>query len=100
VNASPVERQVAVNLARRHVVEAGDATPARRLEQRLRAERVGAEEAAGIEDGEAVVRLRREVDDDLDLLVREHAFHELEVADVASTSARRTRRGSAGRRRT
>ena len=78
-----VERQVAVDLARRDVVEAGDAVPARRLEQRLRAEHVRAEEAAGVDHGEAVVRLRREVDDDADLLLREQPLHELEVADVS-----------------
>ena len=38
---------------------------------------------AGIEDGEAVVRLGGEVDDHVDLLLREHALGELEVGDVA-----------------
>ena len=42
-----------------------------------------AEEAARVEDGEAVVRFGGEVDDDVDLLLREDLLDELEVPDVA-----------------
>src|SRR5581483_8449641 len=69
------------------VVEAGDAVAARGLEQRLRAEDVRPEEAARVEDGEAVVRLGGEVDDDLDLLLGEQPLAQLEVADVALDEA-------------
>ena len=37
----------------------------RRIEQRLRPERVGAEEAAGVDHSEAVVRFGREVNDSI-----------------------------------
>jgi hypothetical protein len=57
--------------------------PARGLEQGLRAEDVGAEEAAGVEDGEAVVRLGGEVDDRVDALLGEEPLGGVKVADVA-----------------
>ena len=57
--------------------------PARGLEQGLRAEDVGAEETAGVEDGEAVVRLGGEVDDRVDALLGEQPLGRVEVADVA-----------------
>ena len=78
-----VERQVAVDLARGHVVEALHSRSARRLEQRLRAEHVRAEEARRIDDGERVVRLGGEVDDDLGPVVAQRRLRELPVADVA-----------------
>ena len=52
-------------------MEARHPVPARGLEQGLRAEDVGAEEAAGIEDAETVVRLGGEVDDRVDALLGE-----------------------------
>ena len=82
-DAGVVEREVAVDLARRDVVEARDAAVARGLEQRLRAEHVGAEEASRVEHREAVVRLGGEVHDHVDRLALEHRGDEIEVADVA-----------------
>ena len=61
-----VEREVAVHLARRDVMEAVDPDAASRLEQRLRADDVGAEERPGVDHGQAVVRLGGEVHDDVD----------------------------------
>ena len=78
-----VEREVAVHLARRDVMEASDPDRARRLEQRLRPDDVGAEEQARVEDGQAVVRLGGEVHDDVDRLAPEHLLGELVVGDVA-----------------
>ena len=80
---SRVERQVAVDLARRDVVKARHPAPARGLEQRLRPEDVGAEEAAGVDHGEAVVRLGGEVDEHVDVLLGEQPLGRVEVADVA-----------------
>ena len=104
-----VEREVAVHLARRDVVEALDAGGARGVEQRLRPEDVRAEEARRVDDGEAVVGLGGEVDDDLDRLVPQRPLGELAVADVAlrrrrsgprrPRGSRGCRRRSAGRRR-
>src|SRR5581483_5492199 len=78
-----VERKIAVDLARRHVVEALHTDAARRLEERLRAEDVRPEEADRFDDGEAVVRLGGEVHDDVDRLGLEQALAELEVRNVA-----------------
>src|SRR5262249_60424560 len=61
---------------------AGSARGARSPEERLRPEDVRTEETAWVDDGEAVVRLGREVDDRVDLLVAEDALCELAVADV------------------
>ena len=78
-----LERQVAVDLAGRDVVEARHARAPRRLQQRLRPEHVGAEEARRLDDREAVVRLGGEIDDGVDLLPLEQPLAELEVGDVA-----------------
>jgi hypothetical protein len=69
--AGIVEREIAVDLTRRDVVEPLYAMVARRLEQYLCAEDVRADEARRVEDGQAVVRLGREVHDDVDRLVVE-----------------------------
>ena len=69
------------------MVEAGHPGLTRRLEQGLGADHVGAEEPAGLEDGQAVVGLRGEVDDDLGPLALEDPLHQLEVADVAFDEA-------------
>ena len=66
----------------------------RRLEQRLRAEDVRAEEARRVDHREAVVRLGGEVDDDVDLLLREQPLGSSRspmspsTSRSASTSAR------------
>ena len=78
-----VERQVAVDLAGRDVVEARHPVPAGGLEQCLRAEDVGTEEAPGIDDGKAVVRLGGEVDHRVDLLLGQQPLGRVEIADVA-----------------
>jgi hypothetical protein len=77
-----VERKLAVDLARGDVVEASHAREPRRVEERLRAEDVRTEEPAGVDDGEAVVRLGREVDDRVDRLVPEQPLDEVGVPDV------------------
>ena len=56
---------------------------ARCVEQRLGPDHVRAEEAARVDDGEAVVRLGGEVDDDLGALVLEEPAPEVGVGDVA-----------------
>ena len=53
------------------------------LQERLRPERVRAEEPARIDDREAVVRLGGEVDDHPDLLAPHRALRKLAVADVS-----------------
>ncbi len=78
-----VEREVAVDLAGRDVVEAAQAGAARGFEQRLRAEHVRAEEAARVDDRVAVVGLRGEVDDDVDRVLLERPLDQLAVRDVA-----------------
>src|SRR5205814_9237884 len=80
-------RQVAGHLARRDVVQTPHAGAMRSFEQRLRAEDVRAEEAAGVDHREAVVRLGGEVDDDLDPLLAEQALDKLAVADVPLNEA-------------
>ena len=55
---------------------------ARRLEEQLRAEDVRTCEEARIDDGEAVVRLGREVDDDVDRVLAEHVLDQVDVCDV------------------
>ena len=64
-------------------MEALHADPPGRLQQRLGAQGVGAEEATGVDDGVAVVRLGREVHDDVDGVVVQRALGQLLVADVA-----------------
>ena len=64
-------------------MEALEADAPRCLEERLRAEHVRTEEAAGIEDGVAVVRLGGEVDDDVHRMLLERPLDEVAVADVS-----------------
>ena len=74
-----VERQVAVDLVGRDVVVA-DAVLARRLEERVGALDVGAQERLGVRDGVVVVALRRVVHDGV--VPGDDAVEELSVADV------------------
>ena len=79
-----VEGEVAVDLARRDVVEPRDLGLARGLEHGLGPEHVGAEETARVEDGQAVVGLGGEVDDRVDVgAARRVAQGEIAVAHVA-----------------
>ena len=78
-----VEGQVPVDLAGRDVVEPGHAVAAGRLGQGLGAQHVGPEEPGRVQDGQAVVGLGGEVDDDVDLVLGQGLGHHLEVADVA-----------------
>ena len=52
------------------------------LQKQLRAEHVRAGEEARIDDGQTVVRLGGEVDDDLDLVLAEDVFDDVEIGDV------------------
>ena len=63
-------------------MEALDLGLARGLEQELRAEDVRAREQARIDDREAVVRLGREVDDDVDLMLEQDVLDEVDIGDV------------------
>ena len=54
-----------------------------RLQHGLRAEHVGAEEQSGVEDGQAVVRLGRKVDDGVDLVGPQRLLGQRTVANVA-----------------
>lgn len=74
-----VERQVAVDLVGRDVVVA-DAVLARRLEERVGALDVGAQERLGVRDGVVVVALRRVVHDGV--VPGNDAVEKLAVADV------------------
>jgi hypothetical protein len=64
-------------------MEALDAVASRGLEHHLRPDRVRSREQSGIEDREAVVRLRCEVDDDFDLVLRKRARRRVRIGDVA-----------------
>ena len=78
-----VEREIAVHLAGRDVVEPRYARRPSCLEQRLRPEHVRPEEPRRVDDREAVVRLGREVDDGVDPLLAKRLLGELAVADVS-----------------
>ena len=65
------------------MVEPLDLAAPRGLEQRLRPDHVRAEEAAGIDHGQRVVRLGGEVDDHPDLLVPQCSLGQVGVRDVA-----------------
>src|SRR5215218_4423145 len=77
-----VERQIAIDLARRDVMETADPDSARGLEQRLRTDHIGAKEDPGIENRETVVRLGGEVHDHVDPMATEELLRQIEVADV------------------
>ena len=64
------------------MVEAGDTHAPGRVQQRLRAHHVGAEEAARVDDGQAVVGLGGEVHHHVDGAVAQHPLDKVEVADV------------------
>ena len=85
-----VEREVAVDLARRDVVEAADPDLTRCIAECLRAEHVGADETSGVEDRQAVVRLGGEVNDRVESVAREDLLDERLVADVAVDEGDRT----------
>jgi hypothetical protein len=63
-------------------MEARGLSPTRGLEEKLRAEDVRPREETGIDHSEAVVGLRREVDDDVDLVLAQHVLDDIEVGNV------------------
>ena len=77
-----VERQVAVDLVRRDLMIAVDAVLAAGVEQHARADDVRLQEDLRILDGAVDMRLRREVDDDVRLLLLEDAVDRTAVCDV------------------
>ena len=77
-----IEGQIPVDLAGGDVVEPRHAVTAGRLGQGLGAQDVGAEETGRVEDGQAVVRLGGEVDDDVGLVAGQGGRHDLQIADV------------------
>ena len=77
-----VERQVTVDLVRRDLVVAVDAVLAAGVEQHARADDIRLQEDLRILDGAVDMRLRREVDDDVRLLLLEDAVDRLTVCDV------------------
>ena len=77
-----VQRQVAVDLVGGDLVIAGDAVLAAGVHQRGRADDVGLEEDARVLDGAVHVALRREVDDDVGMLLFKELVYALAVADV------------------
>ena len=77
-----VERQVAVDLIRRDLMVAIDAILAAGVEQDARADDVRLQEDLRILDGAVDMRLRREVDDDVRLLLLEDAIDRTAVCDV------------------
>ncbi len=81
--ARVVEVHVAVDLARRDLVEAPHADRTGGLQQRLGADDVGGEEVTRADDRQAVVRLGGEVDHDVDVVLPQQRLDQLAVADVA-----------------
>ena len=77
-----VERQVAVNLIRRYLMVAVDAVLAAGVEQHARADDIRLQKNLRILDGAVDMRLRREVDDDVRLLLLKDAVDGLTVRDV------------------
>ena len=77
-----VERQVAVDLVRRDLMVAVDAVLAAGVEQHARADDIRLQENLRILDGAVDMRLRREVDDDVRLLLLEDAVDRPTVCDV------------------
>lgn len=77
-----VERQVAVDLIRRDLMVAIDAILAAGVEQDARADDVRLQEDLRILDGAVDMRLCREVDDDVRLLLLKDAVDRLAVRDV------------------
>ena len=77
-----VERQVAVDLVRRDLMVAVDAVLAAGVEQHARADDIRLQEDLRILDGAVDMRLCREVDDDVRLLLLKDAVDSLAVRDV------------------
>ena len=77
-----VERQIAVHLVRRDLMIAPDAVLAAGIHQNGRADDVGLKEDTRVLDGAVDMALRREVDDDVGLLLLEEFTDRLAVADV------------------
>ena len=77
-----VERQVAVDLVRRDLMVAVDAVLAAGVKQHARADDIRLQEDLRILDGAVDMRLRREVDDDIRLLLLEDAVDRTAVCDV------------------
>src|SRR5215831_14970332 len=78
-----VEREVAVDLAGRDVMEAGHASLTRSFEKGLCAEHVRSEEEARVQHRQTVVRLGREIDDHVNAVVAEQPVYEVELSDVS-----------------
>ena len=77
-----VERQVAVDLVRRDLMVAVDAVLAASVEQHARADDVRLQENLRILDRAVDMRLRREIDDDVRLLLLKDTVDGLAVCDV------------------
>ena len=78
----PVERQIAVHFIRRDLMITPDAVLAAGVHQYGRADDVGLQKDARILDGAVDVALRREVDDDVGMLLLEEFVDRLAIADV------------------
>ena len=78
-----VEREVPVDLAGRDVVKPLDSDAPGGVAKRLGPEHVGPEEACRVQDGQAVVRLGREVHERLDAMLGEGRLDQSLVADVS-----------------
>lgn len=77
-----VKRQVAVDLVSGHLMVARDAVFAAGIHERGRAHDVGLQEDARVLDGAVYVALRREIDNDVWVLLLKEAVDGLAVADV------------------
>ena len=79
-----LEVEVAVDLTRRDVVKAPDLRSSRRLEHRLGPHDIGVKEAPWVKDRQRVVRLRREMDDRVDVIRLDSSHCGVEVADICT----------------
>ena len=78
----PVEREIAVHLVRGDLVVAADAVFAAGVHQYGGADDVGLQEDGGVFDGAVHMALRREVHNDIGVLLLKKRVHGLPVADI------------------
>lgn len=77
-----VERQIAINLIGRNLMIAVDAVLAAGIEQHARADDIRLQENLRILNRAVDMRLRREIDDDIRLLLLKNAVNRLAVRDI------------------
>ena len=84
----PIQRQIAVHLVGRYLVEAPHTVFTATFHQHLRAHHIGAHKDAGVGDGAVHVAFSGKVDHDVRLFLLKEAVDRLRIGDIRANEAK------------